>query len=110
MLRLYEAKVLDSIQFLFDLGFVPRVALLPAFTRASVVEAVRRQVDSGGSGYSGGVKSVPLALETWSRGAAMAGAATEDGLEGDGAAKKSAAAVDVGGATALGARILSTSR
>lgn len=109
VLRLYESKVLDSIQFLFDLGFVPRVTLPAAYTRAAVVEAVRLQMDISGGG--GGVvgKDVPLALEAWSRDAAGA-AATGGVVQGDGPKKKGEDAGRVGGIPALGARILSTSR
>lgn len=99
VLVLYEAKVLDSIQFLFDLGFVPPVAL-PSYRsptdRTAVVEAVRRQINRGGQGD-------PLLLGAWPRGAAEAAAAAAsgggEGVDGD---KKSA--------TPLGLRVLGTSR
>lgn len=100
VLRLYEVKVLDSIQFLFDLGFVPRVVLpyRAPLDRAAVVEAVRCQMEGAGTG-------VPLALESWPRGATAAAA---DAMEGSTTAMTG---LDEGqGATALGMRILSTSR
>lgn len=108
VLVLYEAKVLDSIQFLFDLGFVPPVAL-PAYRsppdRATVVEAVRRYVNRGGQD--------PLLLGAWPRGAAAAiAAAAEDGEGGGGGGASEG--VDKGSSksspTPLGLRVLSTSR
>lgn len=107
MLRLYEAKVLDSIQFLFDLGFVPRVALpyRNPLDRGAVVEAVRHQIDSGGKGE-------PLLLGAWPRGAAAAAAAAAASSAGrDGGGAKSGGMDDEkGAATALGLRVLSSSR
>eukprot|EP00752_Nemacystus_decipiens_P007244 g6485.t1 len=100
VLVLYEAKVLDSIQFLFDLGFVPPVAL-PSYRgphdRAADVEAVRRQINRGG-------QSDPLLLGAWPKGAAEAAAAAAaaggggDSVESDNRA------------TPLGLRVLGTSR
>lgn len=100
MLRLYEAEVLDSIQFLFDLGFVPRVSLPfhGALDRKAVVEAVRGHMGSNGKG--GG-----LQLEAWPEGshaAAPAAAALMEGVKAD--------AEEAEGATSMGLRILSTSR
>lgn len=96
---LYEAKVLDSIQFLFDLGFVPPVAL-PSYRgppdRAAVVEAVRRQINRGG-------QSDPLLLGAWPKGAAEAAAAAASG-GGEGVES------DKRVATPLGLRVLGTSR
>lgn len=100
VLRLYEAKVLDSIQFLFDLGFVPRVALSyrNPLDRKAVVEAVRHQIDSRG-------KRDPLLLGVWPGGASAAAAtAGGEGVAGGGADE------DKRTATALGMRILGTSR
>ena len=102
MLVLYEAKVLDSIQFLFDLGFVPAVALSSyraPLDRTAVVEAVRRQIDSGGRG-------VPLLLGAWPRGAAAAAAAAATAANGAEGERGSSSAA----ATALGLRVLGTSR
>lgn len=103
---LYEAKVLDSIQFLFDLGFVLPVAL-PTFRsppdRAAVVEAVRRYVNRSGQD--------PLLLGAWPRGAAAAIAAaagdeeTGGGRPGEGVEKGRKSSP-----TPLGLRVLSTSR
>lgn len=132
MLILYEGKVLDSIQFLFDLGFVPRVALSHRnpLDRAAVVKAVRRQIDSGG-------KVDPLLLGAWPRGSAKlaaAGGVDDDDHGGHGRdGERGGDIADIGGgvgngsvggasaggrrldeekgaATALGLRILSTSR
>ena len=99
---LYEAKVLDSIQFLFDLGFVPPVAL-PSYRgppdRAAVVEAVRRQINRGGQGD-------PLLLGAWPKGAAEAAAAAAAGSGGGGEGVESNKRL----ATPLGLRVLGTSR
>jgi hypothetical protein len=48
VLRLYELKVLDTIQFLYDLGFVQRPVLsrLAANDRAAEVSAVRAAMES----------------------------------------------------------------
>lgn len=99
---LYEAKVLDSIQFLFDLGFVPPVAL-PSYRtppdRAAVVEAVRRQINRGGQ------QGDPLLLGAWPSGPpARAAAAAVSRGGGDGVDK------DRRSATPLGLRVLGTSR
>lgn len=97
--------MLDSIQFLFDFGFVARVALPPSYSRAAVVETVRRQIDNVGDVGARAGKGLMLALQAWPRGSAAAAA---DVMGGGGAA---AAGVEEGeGATALGLRILSTSR
>lgn len=102
---LYEAKVLDSIQFLFDLGFVPLVAL-PAYRgppdRAAVVEAVRRQINRGG-------QSDPLLLGAWPKGAAEAAAAASGGGGGGGGGDEGVQS-DKRVATPLGLRVLGTSR
>lgn len=100
VLGLYEAEVLDSIQFLFDLGFVPRVALPfhGAHDRKAVVEAVRGHMGSNGKG--GGLR-----LESWPEGShspAPAPAALMEGVKPD--------AEEAEGATSMGLRILSTSR
>lgn len=100
VLVLYEAKVLDSIQFLFDLGFVPPVALPPYRTppdRAAVVEAVRRQINRGGQ------QGDPLLLSAWPSGPPARAAAAASG-GGDGADR------DRRSATPLGLRVLGTSR
>ncbi|CBN76782.1 eukaryotic translation initiation factor 2 alpha kinase PEK [Ectocarpus siliculosus] len=103
VLVLYEAKVLDSIQFLFDLGFVPPVAL-PSYRtppdRAAVVEAVRRQINRGGQ------QGDPLLLGAWPSGppARAAAAAAEASGGGDGVDR------DRRSATPLGLRVLGTSR
>lgn len=103
VLVLYEAKVLDSIQFLFDLGFVPPVAL-PSYRtppdRAAVVEAVRRQINRGGQ------HGDPLLLGAWPSGppARAAAAAAEASGGGDGVDR------DKRSATPLGLRVLGTSR
>lgn len=88
---------MDSIQFLFDLGFVPRVALpyRGPLDRAAIVEAVHRQMDVA-------LKGVPLHLEAWPQAASGSPA---DVVEGAAPGKK-----DEHGATAVGLRILSTSR
>lgn len=98
VLRLYEAKVLDSIQFLFDLGFVPRIALpyRGPLDRADVVEALRRQIDGAGQG-------VPLQLEARPRDGADAAAA--EVLTG-----VAPGAEEGQGSPAVGLRVLSTSR
>lgn len=102
---LYEAKVLDSIQFLFDLGFVPPVAL-PSYRRpsdrAADVEAVRRQINRGG-------QSDPLLLGAWPKGAAEAAAAATAG-GGGGASAGEGMESDKRVATPLGLRVLGTSR
>ncbi|CAB1110614.1 unnamed protein product [Ectocarpus sp. CCAP 1310/34] len=103
VLVLYEAKVLDSIQFLFDLGFVPPVAL-PSYRtppdRAAVVEAVRRQINRRGQ------QGEPLLLGAWPSGppARAAAAAAEASGGGDGVDR------DRRSATPLGLRVLGTSR
>eukprot|EP00903_Cladosiphon_okamuranus_P008921 g8539.t1 len=103
VLVLYEAKVLDSIQFLFDLGFVPPVAL-PSYRgpsdRAADVEAVRRQINRGG-------QSDPLLLGAWPNGAAEAAAAAAGG---GGASASEGRGSDRRVATPLGLRVLGTSR
>lgn len=98
--------MLDSIQFLFDLGFVPRVPLTYRnLDRAAVVAAVRHQIDSGAKGD-------PLLLGAWPRGAAAAAAAAagRDGGGGGGGVGKSTDEDKGGTATALGLRVLSSSR
>lgn len=101
---LYEAKVLDSIQFLFDLGFVPPVAL-PSYRgppdRAADVEAVRRQINRGGQGD-------PLLLGAWPKGAAEAAAAAA--AAGGGGGGSDGVESDKRVATPLGLRVLGTSR
>lgn len=98
---LYEAKVLDSIQFLFDLGFVPPVAL-PSYhgppDRAADVEAVRRRINRGGG------QGDPLLLGAWPKGAAEAAAAAAAAGGSEGAES------DKQVATPLGLRVLGTSR
>lgn len=113
VLVLYEAKVLDSIQFLFDLGFVPPVTL-PAYRgpadRAAIVEAVRRYINGGGQDS--------LLLGAWPRGAAAAlAAAGVDGDRGGGGGGGGGGSSGQGGEngsksspTPLGLRVLSTSR
>lgn len=102
VLVLYEAKVLDSIQFLFDLGFVPPVAL-PSYRkptdRTAVVEAVRRQINRG-------VQGDPLLLGAWPRGAAEMAAASGGGGGDSGEGVEN----DKRSATPLGLRVLGTSR
>lgn len=96
--------MLDSIQFLFELGFVPLVALSVSYRdRAAVVEAVRREIDREANGD-------PLLLGAWPRGAAAAAAASAaaggtpstNGV--DGRSDRGAMAPP------LGLRVLSTSR
>jgi len=107
VLVLYEAKVLDSIQFLFDLGFIPPVAL-PSYRspsdRSAVVEAVRRQMNRG---INGGNGTDPLLLGAWPKEAeeAAARAKAAGGGDGDGDGVS-----DVRSATPLGLRVLGTSR
>jgi hypothetical protein len=60
VLRLYELKVLDTIQFLYDLGFVQRPVLsrlAAANDRAAEVSAVRAAMETAEPIALGGVGS-----------------------------------------------------
>jgi hypothetical protein len=60
VLRLYELKVLDTIQFLYDLGFVQRPVLsrlTAANDRAAEVSAVRAAMETAEPIALGGVGS-----------------------------------------------------
>lgn len=105
--------MLDSIQFLFDMGFVPRVPLpvRNPVNRAVIAEAVRRQIDKTGANDSVLLSEWPVGA-TAAMAAATAAAATTVPARRDGGAVTAGSEENDNRAvgTALGLRVVSTSR
>lgn len=102
--------MLDSIQFLFELGFVPRIALSAYRTpvdRTAIAKAVRRQIDTRTSGVGGA-----LLLGAWPKEVSAAAGGRERGdVGGAGQGTNGGTNEDKAGTmNSLGLRILSMSR
>lgn len=106
--------MLDSIQFLFDMGFVPRVPLpvRNPVNRAAIAEAVRLQIDKAGASDSVLLSEWPVGATAAVAAATAAAAATTVPARRDGGAVSAGSGEDDNraAATALGLRVVSTSR